>query len=254
MHTVDANHNFWSQQTSSLHRRDSQNFYKKKADEHASVMTAGDCQDGALDLACGAGELLQWLLPLVKYETAIDFSASMLEQAKRNLPNSNVEFFLGDVYQYLPSARQSVWTTTGGLNQYLNDSDQLRLLDIFVENSFVRSFYMFDTVDPLRYYLMPHGISYRPEHARESRLFPASWLDVARCLRRVRYSGRLVAGLGERDCRKLNSPGMGWAYLPRFWLKAAEVRGLECEVVSSRYYEYRYHVLLKKRAQPHVKS
>jgi hypothetical protein len=46
----------------------------------------------------------------------------------------------------------------------------------------------------------------------------------------------------------MEGPGMGYGYLPRFWLEACDARGLEVEIVSSRFYEYRYHVLIHKPA------
>ena len=39
----------------------------------------------------------------------------------------------------------------------------------------------------------------------------------------------------------------GFAFHPVFWLQLCEAHGLDCELTSSRYYEYRYHVVIRKR-------
>jgi SAM-dependent methyltransferase len=154
---------FWDKQNTSLNRESSNAFYKKKALEHRSVLSDNDAHDGILDLGCGAGELLLHLSKLAQIDVGLDYSLGMIKAAQQRLEGQFSGLLLqADIFTYLPSASQPVWTTTGAINQYL-DIDQLAcVLDMFVSNDKVRSFYLFDCIDPLRYHLLLDSISYRP--------------------------------------------------------------------------------------------
>jgi SAM-dependent methyltransferase len=234
---------FWATQTSSMHRGDDPQIYQKKAIEFAAVLRPEDREAGLVDLGCGAGELLQHFQHLVRISTAFDVSESMLAAARSRLGDSGIELIHGsDVIAFLGTAPSSVWTTTGAVNQFLAPNLQRRLLDLFAAHPRAMRYYMFDCVDPLRYALMAHGISYRPTHlGRVGNLATRA----KRTLRRLRLAGRLAVG-GQRDSQHLGSTAMGWGQLPRFWIREAMSRRLGIEIVSSKYYEYRYHVVLEK--------
>lgn len=238
---------FWNAQTSSLHRSDTPDFYEKKAQEHASLMTQEDCESSCVDLGCGAGELLFYLLDQVNVKVGLDYSESMLSAARQKLQGKTISLRSDDIFEYLPQSDCQVWTTTGAINQYLSEEDMAAVLDIFVRNKSVRAFYLFDCVDPIRYFLMPHGIGYRAFYGN-SQQNSAVYRKVVLLAHRIRTALRLALGFPNRLPTKLGSMGMGWGYPPSHWFSAAETRGLGVEVVSSRYYEYRYHVILRKPA------
>lgn len=242
----DAAREFWNKQTDSLHRSDDEKFYDCKAVEHASLMLPNERSAGCVDLGCGAGELLFHLMDHVNIRTGIDYARSMLEQAEKILAGKGIELLNVDIFEYLPQSDYPVWTTTGAINQYLDPQSICAFLDVFTANNPARSLFLFDCVDPLRYSLMPYGISYRPRPIRRGSGLK-SFLQPAHLLaRRWLLSAELALGLFEIESRKLRSAGMGFAYSPLFWIDAAAARNIKVDVVSSRFYEYRYHVIMRK--------
>jgi SAM-dependent methyltransferase len=241
---MDLARQFWERQTSSRHRLDTDDFYKSKAQEHAAFLADAERTGGVVDIGCGAGELLYFFSEYARVDVAIDYSSSMLEQARARLAGKQMVFIEGDAFDHLPDVQQQVWTSTGAVNQYLAPDRVSDLLDMFCQNNRARTLYLFDCVDPIRIVLMPFGISYRQPAARASGL-----KELARRTYRAGKQGifttRLILGL-QRPAQKLRGDGMGYGFLPRFWLGLAAQKGLKVEIVSSRYYEYRYHVMLRK--------
>lgn len=243
---------FWSRQTSSRHRFSTEAFYAAKAEEHTALFAEDDCRAPAVDLGCGAGELLLHLAARLNVRAGLDYSGSMLEQAKIRLAGTGIELVQGDAFEYLPGRPLQVWLTCGALNQYLAPEALHRFLDLFLREAAPRSLYLFDCVDPVRYAALPYGTSYvrtAPPAAARRRGGIAAVRGVAgtvvRTLRAAVDAARLAAR-SRTGFRELAGPGMGYGYLPLFWLDACEARGLEVEIVSSRYYEYRYHALIRK--------
>lgn len=236
---------FWEQQTSSGHRSDDAQFYRRKGVEHASLMTAQERVAGCVDLGCGAGELLAHVMDHVTVNVGIDYAQSMLDQAKTNLSGRDIDLINVNIFDYLPGSIYPVWTTTGAINQYLDEAEMGKFLDIFMSNENSRSIFLFDCLDPIRYNLVPFGISYLPTRHRNSGKLRAVLRGAYRAAQRWLFSSRLALGLFNAPVKKL--PGvMGYGYLPRFWLEAAAARGLHIDIVSSQLYEYRYHVALRK--------
>ena len=238
---------FWSAQVSSLHRSSDPQFYEQKASEHAALIPVAERTEPAVDLGCGAGELLQHFADLVNVRVGLDYSESMLDRARVALGDRDIELSSADAFEFLPTASQPTWTTTGALNQYLDAAQIDRLVEIFADNDHARGFYLFDAVDPLRYRLLPLGIGYtKPDSHGPVR--KATWILKAR-----RFAGKALGAarlymaiLTVRSGSRLGGPGMGYGYFPSFWHGLASKHGLDIEIVSSRLYEYRYHVLLRK--------
>lgn len=240
---MDSIRQFWAGQAASLNRESGKEFYRKKASEHAGILSAQDAQRGALDLGCGAGELLECLAALVKVDVGLDYSASMVASAKQRLSSfADLDLVEADVFEYLPATGIAVWMTTGAINQYFDAEGLRRVLDLFVTNAAARSFYLFDCIDPLRYRVLPFGSSYRSQHALAAA--PRSRLKSA--ARRLAVAAKFALGGYSADVQYLGSPSMGYGQLPRFWLRECVSRGLSVEITSSRYYEYRYHVQIAK--------
>src|SRR5690606_5140207 len=156
---------FWSSQSSSLNQSADMEFYRRKAGEHAALMSPEERSAGCVDLGCGAGEMLKFLAEDVHVKVGLDFSESMLAAAREALAGRDIELTSADAFEYLVTTPVPVWTTTGAMNQYLSAKDLKRLVSVFTGNPAARSFFLFDCIDPLRYRLMPLGISYRPNYA-----------------------------------------------------------------------------------------
>lgn len=235
---------FWEHQSSSFGRYESDEFYADKADEHAQLMRPQDRDLGAVDLGCGAGELLFHLMTKVNIRTGLDYSESMLSEARIRLGDDGPELKTADVFDYLGDTTHPVWLTTGALNQYLKPDQIRHLLELFHANPNAQSFYLFDCVDPIRYRMMSMGISFRQEQLEVGRT--PLHKKVIRFLRRIKFLLSLVFNRPSKDCTYMGSPQMGYGYYPKYWLKLCNDLGVPIRIVSSRHYEYRYHVILNK--------
>jgi SAM-dependent methyltransferase len=238
---------FWSAQVSSLHRSSEPRFFEEKASEHAALIPVAERNQPVVDLGCGAGELLHYFADHVNVQLGLDYSESMLDQARALLSDRDIELSSADAFEFLPTASQPTWTTTGALNQYLDATEIARLVAVFANNEKARAFYLFDTVDPLRYRLLPLGISYA-KPSGSAAAGARGWIVMARkfAAKALATPGVVAAILSGRLGIRLGGPGMGYGYRPSFWHGLASRHGLDIEIVSSRLYEYRYHVLLRK--------
>lgn len=247
MSGTDPDREFWARQTSSLHRREDEGFFRAKAQEHAALMSPEDLTGGCVDLGCGAGELLLHFSRLVPVTTAIDYSDSMLKAARRRMGASHVELINRAIFSYLPDSRYRVWTSCQAINQYLDPAGINRFLDMFAANPSARTLYLFDCIDPLRYRLKDFGIGYGGGAGTTSTMgTQRGWRQARRTVRRVAAAVHLATGFYARPAQKLSSAGMGYGYLPMFWLQSGRSRNLEVELASSRFYEYRYHTIIRK--------
>lgn len=248
---MDDVQRFWSVQTSSLHRSSDDSFYRRKAVEHAAFIREEDREAGCVDLGCGAGELLLHLARFAKVDAGIDYSESMLAQARERLSGLGIELLQADPMEYLATSKHRAWITTGAINQYYSAEQMESLLDLFCSHSTARCFYLFDCVDPLRYFTRPFGLAYEPPRTMTALRDRAPWV---RRLRRAasRWRTALWLGLGrfDRPVAALRRLEMGFGQRPDFWIASSAQRGLETEIVSSLLYEYRYHVRIGRRNTP----
>lgn len=228
---------YWDQRTSSEHRADDDAFYRSKAEEHLGLMSDEDRRCGSVDLGCGAGELLVHLSRGCRVDVALDFSSAMLDRARQRFPAGGIQLLNEDVFAYLGRAVDRVWIASGSVNQYLDRQGQESLLDHFRRNAEARSFYLFDCIDPSRYVLF-HGRALNRYDASA----PARWLH--RVAGFCRGMMRAAVRPAWFDAGALGHLGFGFA--PCFWRRACERRELRVELVSSRFYEYRYHAIIRK--------
>jgi SAM-dependent methyltransferase len=232
---------FWSNQKSSLHREDNSNFYKKIALEHFSLLKEANATSGIVDLGCGAGELLKHLCLLTKIEVAIDNSPSMICEAKQSLSNLFTGILIeGDFIRYLSTSSHQVWMTTAGINQYSNESNLKYVLNLFLNNKKSQFFFLFDCIDPIRYDFVEF-ISYKNTYTKTKKFF-----GLINFYKKLRILLRLFLNKNLSETVYLGSPNMGYAQRPSFWFKICNQKNLDVEIISSRYYEYRYHVVIKK--------
>lgn len=237
---------FWRNQNSSLHRADDPMFYTRKAIEHAALMTEEERTAPCLDLGCGAGELLEHLQHHVNVVAGLDYSDSMLQAARQRLGGSSIRLTNSDLFDYLPTAAEPTWMTTGAINQYLDPQQSQRFLQLFKDNPSARSLFLFDCVDPVRYAVLPFGLSYLPARASKRSPMHATLWPIYLRVRRGIVGMKLALGFLGRSRAKLRGKGMGYGYTPSRWRSFLEPLGLECEIVSSLLYEYRFHVIVRK--------
>lgn len=228
---------YWSEQSDSQHRSKA-NFYQKKAEEHTFLL-GSDANLPCADIGCGAGELLLELLNnKVKIVDAIDYSPKMLEEAKKKLHSSNINFLNIDTFIYLENSKVNTWTACGSINQYLTKKEQEKVLDLFVKNDNAQSVYLFDTVCPARYILW----------SKSKILNFNSPTNNFSYLRKIYgfLKGLLLATFKPQSLEYLPIKSMGYAFSPSLFIKMAQDKELSIEIINSLHYEYRYHVIIKK--------
>jgi hypothetical protein len=132
--------------------------------------------------------------------------------------------------------------TCGGVNQYSTASDLDAFIASFVGNAHAEQLFLFDTIDPVRLQLVRGGViesyvrSGNTKRKRLRRLVRAAWYCLTAL--RLSFSARVVFPLGT----------MGYGVKPAYWRACARMHGLDFAFQSSAEFEYRYHVILRKRA------
>ena len=246
---MNKSQGYWEKQTSSGQRFGDDEFYQSKAREHASLMVDEHKSAGCIDLGCGAGELLKYLSEEVKVDLGLDYSDTMLDMAKKRLAGNNINLVKADLFDFLPDQKQKVWITCGAINQYLGIERQREFLNLFAKHHSAEALYLFDCVDPIRYSLLASGIgigyidnpSLRGSNAIKTLLRP-----LRRRILRFITGISLAIGVKSGVCQKIGGPGMGYGFLPKFWIDECNKRDLRLQIFSSRFYEYRYHVIINK--------
>ncbi|OON65871.1 class I SAM-dependent methyltransferase [Hymenobacter sp. CRA2] len=77
----------------------------------------------AIELGCGTGKNTEWLAAQVGQLTAVDFSAAMMEQARRKLPQPHIRFQSADITQpwhFAPAAAADLLTCSLVLEHIAN--------------------------------------------------------------------------------------------------------------------------------------
>ena len=231
---------FYSSATSGLHRENTEEFFEREAAEKLFHLGEGD---GLLDFGCGTADLTVYYTRRFCRIVGVDFSANMLDRARVRA----AAFGASDL-RFIQADDKSVWeklggecfdaVTTAGVMQHLSPADvetfTRRALEFLTDQG--RIIY-FDIPDPRIYLLVRLG-AFGPR--------PWRWRDLPRSLYLL---GKLIARRMFDAWRGHPTDIMGYQHHPAALRDIAVRCGLSAEVVSSMYYEYRYHLILR-RAQP----
>ena len=234
---------FWSKQTSSFQRYSEDWFLKLKALEQASLVPEAEMADRGIDLGCGAGELLYFFSELVNIEMGVDYSKSMVDVALIKLRDKNIPIMQGDIFEIMPNSSYKNWFSTQALNQYLSTDDMVRFIELFLINESARSLYFFDCIDPIRYSSQFLGLGYA-EVVNGKNKFKKKITFMYQFMRHLKKI--FLHGIVGLKSSQLERVGMGYGYLPVFWHEIMRNKGVTVTIVSSKYYEYRYHVIICK--------
>lgn len=230
----------WNKVEDSGNRLSEDWYYLAKAKEHIQLFSEEDKKRDCIDLGCGAGEILQFMAKEVKVKTALDFSEKMIELAEKLEYSNRPNFVCADCFEYLPSCTDQVWTTCGAINQYLDYDRISDIIRIFAENPCAYSFYLFDCIDPLRYATLTLGSKFKKENIH-SKLSLRGFASNIKEFIILAYKLNFVS-----PTYKYSFLHFGFGHAPILWHSLAKKYDLKIEIVSSRYFEYRYHVILKK--------
>lgn len=236
---------YWNTKNKSGQRYQSKEFFDSKAKEHFSLIDDNCLAKGVIDLGCGAGEVLEgYLRNNYKVIAGMDFSTSMLDEARKNLSGYDISLFEGDVFKVLPEAKYSAWIATQSLNQYLPPHKLEEFIKLFEENDNVKQLALFDCVDFLRYLYMPiHGFRYDSTGLGSGGF--RKKLGFYKAMIRILLELTVFLITGAKPYKFLGVE-MGYGYLPLFWMSLAKKYNLTAEIYSSKFYEYRYHVVFHK--------
>ena len=129
---------YWSSQSNAHPRFQTEDFFKKKAEEQLFYLNGGE---SLLDFGCGSADLLAYIAKEYKTVVGADFSQSMLLKARERLSNfdiNNVLLILADdatIWGNLSSGFDRIITTA--VVQDLN-LDQLENF-IFNSSKFIKN-------------------------------------------------------------------------------------------------------------------
>lgn len=231
--------NFWKNKEQSLNRESSPEYYRRKSAEIYSVISFYDKSLGLIDFGCGAGELLHPLSQKLNCNiTAVDYSESMLKAARERVKSENVFFECQDALDFSEKTdvKSTIWMSCGAANQYSCKRELVKFINNFLRNPHTKQLLLFDTIDPLQYILFNAGIifSYSP---RRKGGFLKRTLELFKNLL-VYKAYKLIVPL---------SVGMGYGVKKSFWRQEFITTNIEVKILSSMYFEYRYHVVLEKK-------
>lgn len=228
--------NYWSGRQNGGHRFQSEDFFQKEAREKLYHLESGE---SLLDFGCGSADLTVYYANNFRHIVGVDFSRSMLENAKKRVEAFNCAGQISLIY----SDDTMVWEkvkvplsfdriTAGQVVQYFDHAK----IDTFIGQAFSRlnvngRLIFFDVIDPRIYYLFEVG------------MFGKERIGIVKIATRM-----MVSFLSKRLRRLQGLPAaeIGYAYRPQEIAGIARKYGLRSEVVWSMYYEYRYHLILTR--------
>ena len=237
---------YWDHEPHGGHRYQTDDFLQMEAREKLFHLDGGR---SLLDFGCGSADLLVYYAKAYDRVVGVDFSAGMLEKARKRLQAhgclEKVTVLQADertVWEQLPPSALFDRITAAGVVQNLAESQLEHLLAQAVQwlNPGGR-IVLFDVIDSRLFWLFRLGV------LRKDNGPSAGWLSIA---------GSAVRQ--ARTCltwRLTGLPPCGWGYVlnayhPSVIGHMAKRLGLEMQRLASMYYEYRYHVILAPRTGP----
>jgi cyclopropane-fatty-acyl-phospholipid synthase len=215
------------------HRYSTEEFLSKEAKEKLLHL---DGASSILDFGCGAGELLIYFAPNYERVVGVDFSSSMLDEAKRKVDEKGFNNVL-----LIKASDKTVWDEVNASFDRITATEVLQYLTFEQINTFIENaaghlnkngkIVFFDIIEPRSYVLWKIG--FFSKKVRYWRLFPTIFM-----------------GLFDYVSVSLNrSPVdiIGYSHSPYKIEEIATKHGFEMEYVRSSYYEYRYHAILSMK-------
>lgn len=232
---------FYSDKVSGLHRLSEESFLAKEARE--KIFHLGPAAS-VLDFGCGTADLTAYYAQAYEKVVGADFSANMLEHARRRLDG-----FGHPEVTLIEADDRAIWghvigqqfdvITTAGVMQHLS----LARFEAFLQGARGAlnrggRVVLFDLIDPRRYRLAELGIfGARPG-------FVCAAVAVGRNLPALLLRRLRMARNGRENDR------IGFEHHPMHVCRIAERQRFSVEFVNSMYYEYRFHVLLQRLEDP----
>lgn len=223
---------FWNEQKNAGHRSQEEVFLMKLGRERLLHLTGGT---SLLDFGCGSADLFQYYASEYESAVGVDFAQNMLDKAQTKLDA------LGLDTQLILADNTNVGTkvsgpfdriTSSGVMQYLNYEEIEHLLTQF-EKLLAKDgcIALFDFIDPHSHLLFKAGLSSAQPRRSVGALLNGGKELFRRWKRRAKGESELT---------------IGHAHSPDRIVGIAARQGFNAEYLRSIYYEYRYHLLLKR--------
>jgi cyclopropane-fatty-acyl-phospholipid synthase len=227
----------WNKLDDSGNRSNKADYLTIKASEVVRLLGDHPGEQKVLDLGCGAGELLAYYAPHVRQVRGVDFSASMIQQARVNLDGvENVRLEVGDALNLDANASEiyDSIVSFGAIGQYATD-DQLLTFFKGCKLHFPRTkIVVGDSPHPEVFPLLRarvFSVGAKSSRRRLSSLIAAGMLVL-----------RAVSPSGTKYTQAV--PCVGFVRHPDFFRDAATKAGYDCSIQWSALLEYRYHAVL----------
>ncbi|MDR7665276.1 methyltransferase domain-containing protein [Methanosarcina sp. Z-7115] len=224
---------YFSDKKDGGHRHSTEEFLNKEAKEKLLHLDGGT---SLLDFGCGAGELLIYYAPCYEMVVGVDFSPSMLDEARRKVAVNKY-----DNVCLIKADDKTVWNEVSSLFDRITTTEVLQYLTFEQIDSFIETaskylnndgkIVFFDIIEPRSYVLWKIGFFSKRIHYLK--VLPTIFVE-----------------LFDYICASLsNSPKdiIGYSHNPYKIEKIANKYGFEMEYIRSIYYEYRYHAILSRK-------
>lgn len=231
---------YWANRENGMHRIGQEPFFEKKARE--LMLHLGDQGGSLLEFGCGSGDLLVYYAACFSSVVACDYSLTVLEKAKGRCQSFGVvncnlieaddkgiwnklleqkfdRILSASVLQYLD--RGQVENLIQEAGRRLRDGGRIVLADI--PDSRIFCLWQIGAYSNSNINKKLGLINFATSFAK---------LSLLRMARRI---------------RGLPADEIGYTYQPSFIAKVANQNGLSTEIVSSVYYEGRFHAILTKQ-------
>ena len=233
---------FWNTQNSSLHRDGE--FIKEKAIEHTDVLNSlVNLSDNIADIGCGFGELLiEYLKNGLNITHAVDFSDSAVNASIEACSGHSISISTTPVDTFIANSDVDCIIACASINQFLNGAQMRELIELFIANSNLKLFVMFDCIDPILLDSLSLWSRYENHGLSKYSSYKKHFLF---CLKVISKIFKRIFTFSPFKSEYLGI-SMGYAYPTSYWHYHLSALHLKYRIVSSKYYEYRYHVIISK--------
>ena len=224
---------YWAKKSAPDNRRDDDNFCQKKVDEILLHIKRGGI---LLDYGCGNCNQTKFLSSHFDRIIAVDFSKSMLIEAENQVELHGIKNII-----LLQADEDNLWGKIGvkvdaviatSVIQYFSSQKLEQFVKKCAENILDDGHVVFfDVINPLKFIFFKHNL------INKKGTFVNIIASIIHATYIYFFRSKPDIYLGE----------IGFGYYPDYFLNMGRKYNLNIIIVSSIYYEYRYHVIIQKK-------
>ncbi|MDR1659960.1 MAG: methyltransferase domain-containing protein [Desulfovibrio sp.] len=224
--------NYWSTRTNGGHRHQDEDWLRAEAEE--KLLLCGEKRGELLDFGCDSADILAYLAPYFMQVAGVDFSPTMLENARNRLKSfsvSNATLFESDDAGLENALRDRMVDTIIAVEvaQYFTNEKLGRLVGAFRRLLRDRGrIVLAGCIDPFLFPLWSSGFFVKEEFS----LCRLIWQYLLYLCREM-----------KRKLKGMPGQNIGYGHSRETVERIAGENGLRAEFRRSMFYEYRYHVI-----------